>query len=192
VVVIVFSFLVQPALKDRYLIVAVAPLAPLAAHLASRTPRWFVLGLVLLLFVLGAAEIMGRSRAVRGLERDTNAMIEEIRGHLAAGESVVFKRRVEMYPLARAAPELVSQTSLLDFDPSLDANVRPFSVYERDMVRTFARFYDRYKLAPLGQLPRRFVLVVPPDPREQADVRAMLPNRTAIQRGIWMWEIDGP
>ena len=188
--IIAFAFLVQPALKDRYLILAVAPLAPLAAHLASRTPRWFALGLILLLFVIGAAEMMGRSRAVRGLQRDTRAMIDDVRRQLAAGEPVMFKRRVEIFPLARAAPDLLPQTSLLDFDPSLDSNVRAFSVYERDMARTFARFYDRYKLAPLNELPRRFVLVVPPDPREQDDARAMFPEARFQQRGTWTWLIS--
>jgi hypothetical protein len=146
-------------------------------------------GLILLLFIVGAAEVMGRSRAVRGLERDTHAMIDDVRKQLAAGEPVIFKRRVEMYPLRGRRRTCWRKRHCWT---SLHRAIQTCAGSPSTSATWPARspgLTTGTQLAPLDELPRRFVLVVPPDPREQEDTRAMFPQAQLQQRGTWIWLI---
>jgi hypothetical protein len=174
-IVIAFSLLVQPAMKDRYLIVSLPVLAPLAAWLAHELNRWWTSGLIVALVVVGAAEMKGKAASARGLERQ----LSDIAAAIDANDDVqpvVFKRRIDLYPMLRLRPDIVARSKVLSFDDPAPPVLSHATVYERDMGRKVSRFYPIAE--PISEPELRtldsFIAVFPP--YEVAEMQELLPG----------------
>jgi hypothetical protein len=169
IIVVVFSLIVQPALRDRYVIVAVAPLGALVAAIAApangRGARWIAGAVMLGLMVIGGYEI-------RQHKRTTDIEDSRIANAVTATQDaldrqgappVVFYQRREQYPVIQLYPELANSVVGIDFDGKPSAAISDRTLYERDMARRVNRFYPRYRLMTLAQLSqlREFTLVSP-------------------------------
>jgi hypothetical protein len=153
---VAFSYVMQPALIDRYFIVALAPLCAIAAAMLRDAPSWLKRSMVLALVIIGAAELIGPARSSRGLRQELEKTLAEIDSaeHDRPDVLVVFERRHEMYPLVlRLRPQLSARAWLLDVGDEQD--VKPMAGYERDMNRKVARVYPSLRLISMDELRRR-------------------------------------
>ena len=190
VVIVIFSFVVQPALKERYIIVAIAPLAPLAAWLTARCGR---IGLMLMLagvFTIGAAELVAQGQSIRGKEDEWHRVLEAIDSAPDPHRPLVFKRRHELYPLLRLRPQLLERSAMLDFDGEPSAQITPLAQYERDMSRKVNRFYPQLRLAPIDELRKGGAIYVISPIQDQFELGALLRAYFDVEpRAEWIYEV---
>jgi hypothetical protein len=175
-VIAAISILVQPALVLRYLILAIAPLAPPIAALTARSTRRVQIGLMVVLVGVGAVSIVNKSRATRGLDNEFRTAIAEIDRRVPSDGLIVFKRRREMYPILHMRPDLLSRSAQLDFDETVVADVTRMSRYERDMGRKVQRVYPALRMAGRDELDKLqvFYVVAPVD--EYRELQRQLPG----------------
>jgi hypothetical protein len=190
VVIVIFSFVVQPALKERYIIVAIAPLAPLAAWLTARCGR---IGLMLMLagvFTIGAAELVAQGQSIRGKEDEWHRVLEAIDSAPDPHRPLVFKRRHELYPLLRLRPQLLERSAMLDFDGEPSAQITPLAQYERDMGRKVNRFYPQLRLASIDELRKGGAIYVISPIQDQFELGALLRAFFDVEpRAEWIYEV---
>jgi hypothetical protein len=166
VVLIAFSFLVQPALIDRYATVGVLSGAPV---IAWSLRRYRTGGHVLALAVAAALSVMAiRHRASLNRQAtETNARIaRNITTHVGRNELVVFATRRTMYPVVSLLPHFrASMLAFPDFGDSMRQGARDFDIVERDAARVHARLYGFPTLRRMEDLRRlgRFLLVTRED-----------------------------
>lgn len=164
-VIIAVSILVQPSLVLRYLIVAIMPLAPLAAGLIERCSRRTITVAVLILLGMGAVSLIGKSRAARGLDQEFLTAIAAIDQRVPPDGVIVFKRRREMVPVLRMRPDLIKRSGMLDFDDAVIPDVTRMSLFERDMSRKVERIYPEWGMKNIKELAAagKFWVVAPLD-----------------------------
>ncbi|MBC8106220.1 MAG: glycosyltransferase family 39 protein [Anaerolineae bacterium] len=174
--IVAFSVIVQPALVLRYLILAVAPLAPMLAYLISRSGRGAIALASVGLIAVGAVSIVGRSNLTRGLDREFENVIQLIDQQVPADALIVFKRRREMYPVLQIRPDLAPRVAQLDFDDSVLGNVSRMSQYERDMGRKVQLVYPELRTTTTEELARvgKFYVITPID--EYRELQLQLPG----------------
>ena len=153
-VLIVFSFTVQSALVDRYALPATAALAPLAALLAARLSRPWLLGFCLLLIASGTLNLHDLAQQYQERDRQTDDLIASIR-HATGKELIVFEQPHELQQVCYYAPDLASRCVLLDFEPGQFGPVPPSRVFNRDLARKFAAFYGQPALVRWDELKSR-------------------------------------
>lgn len=180
VMLIAFSFIVQPTLIDRYSTVAALSGAPLIAWSVRRLR---VGGHVLVLALLAALSVMEiRHRASINSEApEMNAQIARaITNNVGREEPVVFTARHTIYPVASLLPHsMASQLAFPDFADSMRRGARDFEIFERDAARVHARLYGFPTLRKIGELRRleRLLLVTREDTSDFA--QRWFPNHRA-------------
>lgn len=166
VTLIAFSFLVQPALIDRYGAVGVLSGAPL---IAWSLRRYRAGGHVLVLAALTALSVLVIGDRASRNRQDPEANLQiarDITTHVGRDEPVVFAARHTIYPVANLLPRSVaSRLALADFAESMRRRASDFEIFERDAARVHARLYGFPTLRRMEDLRRleRFLLVTRED-----------------------------
>jgi hypothetical protein len=188
-VIVLFSLLVQPALKERYILVAAAPLAPVGAWLAARLARVALLLVLAGVFTIGAAELVGQAQSFHGKELEWQRVLAAIDTAPDPTRPILFKRRHELYPMLRLRPQLLERSAMLDFDGQPSEDVSPLAQYERDMSRKVSRFYPVLRVMPIDELyksGRPFDVISPI--QDQFELEALLGPRFTLEPRRWLYE----
>jgi hypothetical protein len=158
-VIIAFSIIVQPSLVLRYLTLAVAPLAPLAAALAEPLGRRLAALTIIGLVGLGAASMKMKQHATRGYDDEYAAILDAIDTQVPPDATIVFKRRLDYYPVLQLRPQLAARAAQLYIDDAALPNASSMFRFERDMGRKVEAFYPDFKTRRLAELQPPFYLV---------------------------------
>src|SRR5262249_28035449 len=95
---IAFSYVIQPALVDRYSLPAVAGLAPAVAWLFARLPwRWTLLA-VLVFLGQGGWQLHDQALSKRATDRETQNLLETLEKNTDS-ELVLFESPAQQYPV---------------------------------------------------------------------------------------------
>lgn len=164
VVLLIFSLTVQPALVPRYSLVFLIGCAPLFAWLLANVRLQLLAPVGLCFLVLGIIRTSGLREQLVQLDQSRIAMLEQLNEH-AEGMPVAFENRIESFPMVRLAGDESSNWYLVDFDTDSLAKPSALRVVQRDVARRFAKWYPKYKTAPLHELRvrERFFVVPYPD-----------------------------
>jgi hypothetical protein len=148
-----FSFLVQPALMERYSVPAIAGLAPAIAWLLSRTTAPFILAAALLFLVWGGLQLNEQTAEAHQKDEHTTQLIRLIH-EVTDDEPVIFESPREQYVVCRYAPDLVKRSFLLDFEKSQTGFEPQSRIFVRDLARQYDHFYGTPPLMTLDRLRR--------------------------------------
>jgi hypothetical protein len=157
---VVFSYLVQPAMLDRYSLPAVLALAPAVAFLVSGMSLRWTLTLCVFLVAVGTYGLHTSRAPYDGRDEKTEKLIADIREH-TGDAPVLFESIHELYVVCRYAPDLAGRCFLLDFEPDQIGQADARRVMIRDQGRTYARYYPALGLMPwdqFRQLPKRYLV----------------------------------
>lgn len=164
VVLLVFSFTVQPALVPRYSLVFLIGCAPLLAWLLHKVKMSVLIPVTLSFLVLGTIRTSGLREQLVRLDQSRTQLVKLLQKH-AAGQPVAFENRVDSFPMVRLGGASASNWYLVDFDASALAEPSALRIVQRDVARRFAKWYPKYKTVPLEELRirERFFVVPYPD-----------------------------
>jgi hypothetical protein len=161
-VLVAFSYTLQPVLKARYALPAVAGMAAAVAYLLSRSGRgWVVLAGLVFVF-LGAVNIGAHARRLREADERTAHLAEELRQHTADGV-VVFQVPLDLLVLRRYAPDVAGRCYAVDFEIDEVPDVSKFDVFQRDLIRNDLRWYGEPPMLSLTSLRQRRHFYFVPD-----------------------------
>jgi hypothetical protein len=187
-VIIAFSIIVQPSLVLRYLTLAVAPLAPLAAALAEPLGRRLAALTIIGLIVLGAASMKMKQHATRGYDAGFAAILDAIDTQLPPDATIVFKQRLDYYPVLRLRPELAARAAQIDINDAALPDASNMFRFERDMGRKVEVYYPDLKIKRLADLQPPFYLVA-----YDHELDELMPALTGLKvsnpRG-WVHEVE--
>ncbi len=151
--IVAFSYVVQPALVERYAIVGLLGLAPAIAwslQRASTTMRVFAL---VTLLSTSAYLVNGRTLAVSQSDDRKLYLARAIETRVVPGDRVVFLDRHLLYPVANLVGAPWSKAMVYAEIPnSLSSSARDQELVERDVARVHARVFGFPRLAPLDSL----------------------------------------
>jgi len=177
VCLMLFSWLLQPALISRYGSVGILGFAVLMGSLLRQAPNWVSAAFCVWFMAAGMQSLSRQSDYWRRMETRQTEMIARLR-QLDADIPVLFESRHAMYPIVRYAPDLAPRIRFLALS---DENLRqyqsatPFRIVERDVAQRIESFYPDYQTIPfdeLGQLPRSFLVAF----RNRKDFGSQLEN----------------
>jgi hypothetical protein len=145
-VLVIFSYLVQPALVDRYSLPAVAGLAPAVAWLFARVDwHWTVLG-ILVFLGHGGWQLYDQALLMRLRDRETQALIGVLEAKTDS-ELILYESPSEQYLVCHYGPrfgtqqDLFRRSYLIDFEKG-EIEYEPESrIFVRDLARQYAKFY---------------------------------------------------
>jgi hypothetical protein len=160
VVLIVFSFTVQPVLIYRYGLLALAALAPVVAWALSDAPRGAVLACCGLFLFLGSWELHNRA-AHRRLNDAAYARLGAVLDCQLDDRSIIFEDAHHAFVLNRYRPDLAGRCRFLDFDEN-DPPASELDVIARDLMRQYVHFYSAPATMPwanLRTLPRFYLVI---------------------------------
>ena len=146
---VVFSFLIQSVLIDRYAIAAVASFGPLMAPIVARTRRPIRWAVLVGLLLVSTSNLMTASRWFQITEarrRDATTEVTKL-----AEAPILFRSRADLYELWWDAP--AARDRFYYWDPK-DLGVKPsnFDLLERDMAKSHERWYGLSRAATLSSL----------------------------------------
>lgn len=160
--VILFSYVIQPALIERYALVAVIGLGPVAAFLVDRRRAAAVIVAVVGLMAYSTVTLESVARTLSGEDGQRRMLAESIRkaAGTCSGE-VVFERRHDYWPVCYALPGLAGRMRLLDLEREEMIAPNDMDVHDRDMMRNLSKFYPDLRVIRLDDLRRKesFVFV---------------------------------
>jgi hypothetical protein len=141
VVMVVFSYLVQPAYDSRYCFPAVAGLAGAAAWICSYCSRGWTFGLCGWLVLVGAVTLDQTGQRAKALWVTVpDRLIAELRKDTDEAP-IVFELPWQLYVVYRYAPDLRSRCVLLDYETGEIGNRLQGEIFARDLARRFSEFY---------------------------------------------------
>lgn len=167
-VLIVFSYCVQPSLVPRYSLVMLIGCAPLLAWLLHHVRWQMLLSVAGCFLVLGIIRTTGLKQQLSELDRSRDELITLLESR-APNQPVVFENRIDAFPLVWLAGDKAKHWFLMDFaDEALKepSNIR---TVQRDVARRFTLWYPRYKLAKIDHLHLRDEFFVVPYPARSTD-----------------------
>jgi hypothetical protein len=160
-VLIAFSFLVQPTLVDRYGMPAVAALAPAVAWAAARMTRAWAGILWIFFVVVSSAGLSQECKSYRARDEGTRELIAAIEERTGS-DPVGFESIHELFVVCRyAPPDVAGHCFFLDFEPEEIGDADDCRILTRDLARRFAESYGRPGLIRWGEfkrLPRRYLV----------------------------------
>jgi hypothetical protein len=147
VVLIVFSYVVQPALVPRYSLPAVAGLAPAVAWLYVRLSWRWALVTNLIFLGQGGWQLHEEARLMRTRDDQTRNLIHTLEERTDS-ELILYESPGEQYLVSYYAPrfgtqqDLLRRSYLIDFEKG-DLKYEPASrIFVRDLARQYAKFYS--------------------------------------------------
>jgi hypothetical protein len=165
VVLMLFSWLVQPAFLTKYAIGALAGMVPLTAYLASRMGRVFASILLVLLIGAGVWTMSNTLWIFNGLGTLATAVqtMNQLAGVPEDPRPFVFVARAWYYPAACYSP-IAPRSCLLGLSDAQLASEPEFVRNEMFNARAVNRFYPKFRMADLAELKRNgpFFLVMLP------------------------------
>jgi hypothetical protein len=161
IAIVVFSALVQSALRSRYAIAASLCVAPVAALTTVSLPRSWLLITALMLTALGFSQMRGEANLRASMGRDLADRVARYRSENPP-LPIIFVDRGEAFNLLGTAPDLAARVSIADQrQPGIP--LRGFRIYESEMIEKLARFYPAPPRVTLTQIRAmgRFHLIAP-------------------------------
>ena len=168
IVLLAFSFTVQPALVPRYSLVFLIGCAPLLAWLLQNVRVTILAPVALSFLVLGTIRTSGLREQLVRLDQSRTQLVELLQEH-ASDQPVAFENRIDSFPLVRLAGDTAANWYLVDFDTSALAEPSALRIVQRDVARRFVKWYPKYKTAPLAELRIRDRFFVVPYPDRATD-----------------------
>jgi hypothetical protein len=139
-ILVIFSYTVQPALVDRYALPAVAGLAPAVAWLFTRMSAYYPALAACLFLGLGGQQLYDQASTMRSKDRETQALISSI--HAVAGsETILFESPEQQYLVCHYAPNLLPWSYLIDFEQGEIGYAPSSRIFVRDLARKYSEFY---------------------------------------------------
>jgi uncharacterized membrane protein len=160
IVLILFSYAVQPVLAERYGLPALAALAPAVAYLASRVSRRWVLVFLAACIALSTVKLRLDTLAYSERDRATDRLVDAIRDY-GPENPIGFEYLNLLYMVCHYAPDLAERCYYLDFEVGQVGYTPVIRVFTRDLCRNYARYYERPALLPwekAKRLPLRFLV----------------------------------
>lgn len=161
IVLLLFSFVVQPVMQPRYLLPTVIGFAPLFAAVLARVRRNVLLVAGACLIVAGV--VSTRRHAQSRIEQDPVRPPLEVVQRLPDDAPIVFDARYQFYPLIRYGPQ-PKRYFLLDFDDGDLERPPRDRVFNRDIARRIAEWYPQFQLLrprSAGEFRKLYVVVSP-------------------------------
>jgi hypothetical protein len=140
VVLILFSFLVQPAEILRYGLPAIAGLAPVAAFALARMPRGLIVACAVFFLVASARELRTLRSHYQTLDEKKRQLIAEIR-RLPAESVVVFGLPLDLLLIGRYAPDQAHRCFLLEYREDQFPDASAYHLFCRDLARNYQKYY---------------------------------------------------
>jgi hypothetical protein len=175
-ILVIFSYTVQPLLVDRYALPTVASLAPAIASVISPMPDVWLVALCGLLFLIGVYNLRDLHRASWQQDRRSAALMQALREHTGE-EPVLFEGPLELYVVCRYAPDLAKRCFALDFEPEQVGHRDAHRLSSRDQARIFTKFYPEPNLIPweaARNLPTPYIVPTP----------YFVPSSATLQQGF--------
>ena len=146
ITLIVFSYVVQPALVARYAIVAMLAWGPLIAALLRRAESRFAFTFLAVCLILGVDNIRDLTWMHEGIQAERDRLTQVLQERSAP---VIFEDRIDHYPAAMSNPS--SDWFMIDFEqrPSVKPALR---IVQRDAGRAVAEFYPQLALSSMQRL----------------------------------------
>jgi hypothetical protein len=195
-IVLAFTYLVQPATKPRYAIPGLAGIAVVLAWLYARLHRHLVIAFVLGFTILSGHRFhaLAVAHARTGLELAHYAAIIK---KTDPDQIVVFERRHDLYPMSIHSPEIGYRLYMLDFETSEESpgTLAPstnFGIVERDANRAIVRSYPQIRLLPRRELPRGKRLLLVASDLNVARLQKRFQGAFVTQVGGRMFEVVLP
>ena len=151
VIILLFSALVQSALRPRYAVVATFAIAPVAAMLAASLRPRMLCAIALPLLVMGFMQIFGTARMHAEVQKITTAQSVAARQD-APSVPIVFADRGDAIELAEVAPDLFSRIVLIDERGNSAVQMSSQRRYELEMTDKARKYYPTPPLIPARQL----------------------------------------
>jgi hypothetical protein len=160
-----FSYTVQPVLVDRYAIPAVAAIGPAAAYALAGAGRGWVLAACAFLLASGAYTMHSLDLRYRERDARTAELAAAVRKH-TGDQPVLFESVHELYVVCRYAPDVAPRCVALEFDLDQVRGNR-FRRFLKDATRAYARCYPEPRIVGWGEVrgsvrhwlvPRRYSL----------------------------------
>ena len=179
---VVFSYAIQPATVPRYGVPAVLGLAPVVAWLVSRSGGAVSAILAILLVCQGGFAVRQSKQAEHNRETVRLSLAERVGGLADSGIPIVFERRLDLWPLWHIAPHLRSRCWFLDLRDDEMLVPNPVFIVERDVGRVVGRHYPTPRtisLEGLGRIDHFFFMARHESPQRLArllgelDIRAL-------------------
>lgn len=140
-VMVVFSYVVQPAYDSRYCFPAVAGLAGAAGWICSYCSRGWAFGLCGWLVLAGAVTLDQTGQRAKALwVAVPDRLIAELRKN-TDDAPIAFELPWQLYVVYRYAPDLRSRCVLLDYETGEIGNRLQGEIFARDLARRFSEFY---------------------------------------------------
>lgn len=146
ITLIVFSYVVQPALVARYAIVAMLAWGPLIAAMLKRAGSRFAFTFLAVCLILGVDNIRDLTWMHKGIQAERDRLAQALQERAAP---VIFEDRIDHYPAAMSNP--TGDWFMIDFEqrPSVKPALR---IVQRDAGRAVAEFYPQMALSSMQRL----------------------------------------
>jgi hypothetical protein len=138
--ILLFSMLVQSALRPRYAIVATFAIAPAAAMLASTLRPRMLVGVAVPLVIMTFMQIFGTARMHDQVQRITAGEALLARRD-APNVPIIFADRGDAIELADLAPDLVSRIVIVDERRTPAVQLSDHRRYDLEMMKKASAFY---------------------------------------------------
>src|SRR5262249_17526440 len=145
IVLIIFSYVVQPALVPRYSLPAVAGLAPAAAWLFARLSWRWTLFAILIFLGQGGWQLGEEAKLMRKRDDQTRVLIRTLEGNTDS-EPILYESPGDQYLVCYYAhrfgnqQDLLRRSYLIDFEKG-DLAFEPASrIFVRDLARQYAKY----------------------------------------------------
>ena len=160
-VIVLFSWTVQPALVVRYAVTGVLGFGAAFAVLLSRCgPRLQILMVVVSGICFLQAVGFCRHQWLE-IDHARDDLVTQLR-HIPANGPIIFEDRTVSMPVLHSHPELRARCSLLDFNDdqlSIDSRLR---IVQRDVGRRIVQWYPEYTMRSLDSLENELTFFVIP------------------------------
>ena len=160
-VIVLFSWTVQPALVVRYAVTGVLGFGAAFAVLLSRCgPRLQILMVVVSGICFLQAVGFCRHQWLE-IDQARDDLVTQLR-HIPANGPIIFEDRTVSMPVLHSHPELRARCSLLDFNDdqlSIDSRLR---IVQRDVGRRIVQWYPEYTMRSLDSLENELTFFVIP------------------------------
>ena len=165
---IIFSYAVQPALVPRYSLVFLIGCAPFLAWLLQHVRRSILIPTAICFVILGIIRTSNLREQLVELDQSRLQMVESLQ-QTAHGLPVAFENRIDSFPLVHLAGSKASNWFFVDFNDEKLREPSSIRTVQRDVARRFALWYPKYKLASIDELQLRDRFYLAPYPEESKD-----------------------
>ncbi|HEX4123256.1 MAG TPA: glycosyltransferase family 39 protein [Tepidisphaeraceae bacterium] len=187
VTIVIFSAMVQSALRPRYAIAAALVLGPVAAMLGARLGRYVLVGLAVALSGLAVMKLHG-VESLRQTQLDTLTYRRDAVENQDPALPIYLTDRGQATELLTFAPELFPRMHLLDMrEPGIALD--NYRLFETETIGKVSPYYPLPPLVPAAHLQEigKFDLIAPED-----DLPALLLEVPMVHREGLVYEAVKP